>query len=352
VTSQLGVADITGYLRESGWQRQPVEWRGASVWSYGEDEVLVPGRDGMGDGDLRVREIVAVLAEVERRPRDEVVQDIRLPWADTQWFRIFPDGLPSGFTTLRDGIQLLTGVEGALRAAARAVVEGPRLAFQGDPADDVDGLLARVHLGSARPGSYVLPVRVPLDAPHARSVTSKLYQAVSVLSEVRDSTEAGELAAAEISADLCESLGELGGDHAESPFEIRFRWARSEPTEARDAAFDFQPGSAAVLRSQGQRLRLLSENGDSGAVTVTGPIQGLRHESAHADRWSIEVRGDVVVAGVSRRAIWVRLPDRATYEAAIAAHRGDKRVRIRGVVNGSGRRPELIAEPAGFEVLD
>ena len=344
MTNQLSVADIASYLRDSGWQRQPVQWRGASIWSFGDDEVLVPGRAGMGDGDLRVREIVGVLAGVEQRPRDEIVQDIRMPWTDTQWFRVFPEGLPSGFTTLRSGIQLLTGVEGALRAVARSVVEGPRLAFRGDAPASVEELLARVQIGSGLPGSYVLPVRVPLDGPEdslGRQVTLKLHAAVSVLSE--DLAWNDEL----VSADLCESLGALGGDQGQSPFEIRFRWARKLPVDLPEAAYDFQPGTAAAIRAKAEELRRLST---SDAVTVTGSILALRHDS-HDDEWSIEVRGEVVIASVSRRTIWVRLPDRDAYESAITAHRAGKRVRVRGVVGNQGRRMELVADPAGFEVL-
>jgi hypothetical protein len=352
VTGQLGVAEIAGYLRDSGWQRHSVEWRGASIWSFGEDEVLVPGRDGMGDGDLRVREIVGVLATVEQRPREEIAQDIRMPWADSQWFRIFPEGLPSGFTTLRYGIQLLTGVEGALRAAARSVVEGPRLAFRGDAPASVEQLLARVQIGAGIPGSYVLPVRVPLDGPEdglGRLVTLRLHAAVSVLSGIRETSENDELVSAEISADLCESLGDLGGERGQSPFEIRFRWARKLRAEVPEASYDFQSGAGAVIRGKADELRRLST---SDTVTVTGSILGLRHEDSHDDGWSIEVRGEVVIASVTRRTIWARLPDRTTYESAIAAHRAGRRVRVRGVVSSRGRRMELIAEAAGFEVLD
>jgi hypothetical protein len=345
VTNQLGVADIASYLQDSGWQRQPVEWRGASIWSFGDDEVLVPGRDGMGDGDLRVREIVGVLAGVEQRPREEIAQDIRMPWTDTQWFRVFPDGLPSGFTTLRSGIQLLTGVEGALRAVARSVVEGPRLAFRGDAPASVEQLLDRVQIGSGLPGSYVLPVRVPLDGPEdslGRQVTLKLHAAVSVLSGATAGND--EL----VSADLCESLGDLGGEQGQSPFEIRFRWARKLPAEVPEVSYDFRPGSAAVIRAKAEELR---ERSTSDTVSVTGSILALRHEDSHDDAWSIEVRGEVVIASVSRRTIWVRLPDRAAYESAIAAHRAGQRVSVRGVVGNRGRRMELVADPAGFEVL-
>jgi hypothetical protein len=360
MTAPLGVEDIIGYLRNSGWQRQPEAWRGASIWSYGDDfEVLVPARDGMGDGDLRVREIVEVLAAAERRSREQIVHDIRTPSVDTQWIRTFPDGLPAGFTTLPNGFRALSGLRGALRAAARAVMEGPWLVFRGDAPPEVDGLVSRVQLGPAYAGSYALPMRVPLDdppdgqaVPLGRQVTLRLHNAASVLSRAAaDELPLGDLASAEISAELCESLGDLGGEQGELPFEIGFRWARSLPSEVPAATFGFPRGAGEVLRSAAQDLR---RRGTSEPATVTGQVLGLRQDTPGDEQWTIEIHGDLEpeIRGRNRRSLWVRLPDRTSYEAAFDAQRAHRRVRVRGVVEGQGRRVELTADPDGFEVLD
>ena len=118
------IADIVSYLADSGWRRRPEGWRGASIWTYdGGYEVLVPARDGMGDGELRVREIVGLLVTIEQRSGQEIAYDISSPLTDVHRFRTFPEGLPSGFTTLTTGLQALQGVSTMLVSAARAVVE-------------------------------------------------------------------------------------------------------------------------------------------------------------------------------------------------------------------------------------
>ncbi|SMD06168.1 hypothetical protein [Kibdelosporangium aridum] len=332
MTSTLTVTDIAGYLRDSGWQQRQERWRGASIWVYEEQyEVLVPARDGMGDSDLRVRQIVDTLAQVEDRPTGEIVLDIRMPWSDTQVITMFPHGLPSGFTTLRGGLQALTGVEGALRAAAQSV--------RGDVPADVERLLGRVQLGPARAGSYILPVRVPVDDDDAlgRQVTRRLHTAVSLLS--RAQPDPNDLREAEIPAELCESVSRLGN----RPFEIGFRWARAIPSDLPTVAYTFAEGAATVIRAAAEQLRRM---GDPATVTLTGVIQGLRDDESRDDRWSIEVRG------TGRRAVWVRLPDRATYDAAIAAHRAGRQVRVRGEMKTLGRRAELLAGPDGFQLLE
>ncbi|MEC3974100.1 hypothetical protein [Amycolatopsis sp. H20-H5] len=355
MTDRPGVAGITGYLRDNGWQRQPYHWRGAAIWSLGDGEVLVPARDGMGDGELRVREIVDVLAAVEQRSREEIVHDLTMPPADTQWFRVFPVGLPSGFATLRQGLQVLQGVEGALRAVTRSVVEGPRLSFRGEAPLAVERLLSQVQLGPARAGSYVLPVRVPLgetadgdELPLGRKVTAGLQAAVSALGEAPELPDVGDLLAAGISADLCKSLAELGGDEGQSAFEVRFRWANGSASPKPEATYRFPEGAGAVIRTTAEQLRQL---GEADTVTVTGLVRSLRQDLSRDDDWSIEVRGDLPAAGGGRRTVWVRLPGRAAYEAAIAAQREGRPVRARGELAGRGRRTELVAGADGFEVL-
>lgn len=134
MSGPLSVADITSYLADNGWRRQAESWRGAATWSNGGDHnVLVPARDGMGDSELRVREIVDVLTAVEQRPREEIARDISSPLVDTQSYRTLPDGLPSGLTSLTDGLRALQGVRDLFDAATRVVLEGPHFVFPATP---------------------------------------------------------------------------------------------------------------------------------------------------------------------------------------------------------------------------
>jgi hypothetical protein len=352
VNGQLSVADISTYLEHAGWKRRKESWRGAALWTHIDaNDVLVPARDGMGDSELRVAEIVEVLAIVEQRPGDEIVRDIISPNADQHWYRTFSVGLPSGFTTLRAGAKALRGMMTVFGSAARAVIDGPHFAFPGEAPALVGSLIDRVELAPTRAGSYVFPVRVPLgDNPElTRRVSMQLLDAAVA---VRDAVVSGDLAAfdstvsAGVSAELCEGMQNLAGADGREPFEIGFRWARGLPAEVAPVSVAFPEGSVEIIAAAADRLRRQSPSGE---VTVTGIVESLHNQPTHDDRWRIRVRGEVSGVKGNRRVLWVRLTGQDAYRAAIAAHQEQHRVRARGALSESGQRAELIT--VDFEVL-
>jgi len=360
----IGVAEVTTYLADAGWRRRLEGWRGAAIWGHPNGaEVLVPPRDGMGDADLRLRDILAILAEVEQRPVADIAQDIGSPLVDTQSYRTFPDGLPRGTTTLPAGLQALQGVRDIFGAAARTVLEGPHFAFTGQRPRTVTDLLDRVQLGPTRPGSYLLTVRVPVDepdwigepiVPFGRQVLLQIHDAVTA---VAPAAESSELAAfdstvtAGVSAELCEALSGLSGTQRRQPFEISFRWARGLRSELPPATVRLPEGAGVVLRAAAARLRQLHVSGEA---TVTGTVEDLHDDPpGGGDRWRIKVRGELRSEGgvARRRAIWVRLPDQDAYDAAIAAHGEHRPVRAAGVLTSTNGRVELVARRDGLEEL-
>jgi len=347
VTRQLSVTDISTYLAHAGWRRRTESWRGAAIWTHQNADVLVPARDGMGDSELRVSEIVDVLASIEGRPVEEIARDIGSPHADQHWYRTFATSLPMGFTTLRAGLNALHGVMTMLSSAARAVVDGPHFAFPGELPAEVGRLVDRVELAPTRPGSYVFPVRVPLgdDPELARKASMQLLDAVVA---VRDAAASGDLAAfdatvsAGVSAELCEGMHGLAGADGSEPFEIGFRWARGLPTDLRTTVVEFPDGSTEIIAAAADRLR--RHHSPAGEVTVTGTVESLHDQPARDDRWRIRVRGEVSGAKGNRRVLWVRLTGPDAYHDAIAAHREQHPVRARGALSETGQRAELIAD--------
>ncbi|HEX2134082.1 MAG TPA: hypothetical protein VHH15_21275 [Actinophytocola sp.] len=351
MNGQLSVADISTYLEHTGWRRHPDAWRGAAVWSHQDAyDVLVPARDGMGDGDLRVAEIVAVLATVEQRAPEEIARDISSPLADQHWYRTHPRGLSSGFTMLKAGLNALSSVVTVVGSAARAAVDGPHFTFAGRASSAVDTLVDRVELGTTRAGSYVFPVRVPLgdDPDLTRRMSLQLLDATVA---VRDAVASGDPAAfdatvtAGVSAELCEGMHGLAGATGREPFEIGFRWARALPIDLPAATVAFPEDAGELIAAAAGRLR---SHGPSGEVTVTGVVEVLHDQPRRKDRWRIRVRGEVAGTKGNRRVLWVRLATEDAYHAAIAAHQAQQRVRARGALSEAGRA-ELVADD--FEVL-
>ncbi len=360
----IAVADVVSYLADSGWRRQREGWRGGSIWTHqGGAEVLVPPRDGMADSDLRLRDIVAILVEVEHRPAAEIAQDIGTPLVDIQSYRTFPDGLPGGLTTLPAAVQAVQGVRDAFAAAGRTVVEGPHFAFTGPRPRSVSDLLDSVQLGPTRSGSYILTVRVPVDAPNhsgepplpfGRQVVVQMHDAVSAIAAAAESSEPAAFdntVLAGVSADLCEALSGLAGPQRRQPFEIGFQWARGLRSGRPPATVRMPDGAGTLLRAVATRLRRLNLTSEA---TVTGTVEDLHDDlPGGSDRWRIKVRGEVRSDDrvTRRRTIWVRLPDQRAYDAAIAAHSNHRRIRADGVLTSTEGRIELIARPRGLEEI-
>jgi hypothetical protein len=353
VNGRLSVADITTYLEHTGWRRRPEPWRGAAVWTWQDAyEALVPARDGMGDGDIRVSELVDLLATVEKRPAKEITQDINSPHADQHWYRTFAPGLPSGFTTLQAGLDALRGVTMLLDSSARAVVDGPHFAFSGEAPTVVGALLDRIELAPTRAGSYVLAVRVPLDAADSELARKASMQLRDATIALRGAVASGDVATVEgavsagVSAEFCEGMQSLAGAGGREQFEIGFRWARRPPAGLAPETVSFPEGSAEIIAAAADRLR---RHSPSGEVTITGVIESLNGQSADDGRWHIRVRGSVAGTEGNRRVLWVGLVDRDAYDSAYSAQTEGHRVRARGVLSGTGQRAELIADD--FEVL-
>ncbi|MEO5875994.1 MAG: hypothetical protein ABIS86_18700 [Streptosporangiaceae bacterium] len=351
MTPQVRVADLSGYLAASGWVRQAGDWRGASVWVRdGDHELLVPARDGMGDGERRVREVLGVLAAVEGRSPDTIATDVGSPLTDVQWYR--------STRADRDGLSgtlsLLEGAQGALTAAARAVLSGPRATFEGAPPKEVTALLARVRLAPPDAVDDPLTLRIPLADPLARPALLLLQDAaLHVRDAVRSVSRTGELevfdelVTAGVSANLCRALARFAGPYPGHAFELGFRWARDRPAAVPAATVAFGPEAWPLLRQVGHRLRRLRF---TGAASVTGRI-GTLYDNGGADRFRVLVHGDVVMEHGTRRSLWVRLSDSAGYDLALAAHRDGRPVRAEGTLATVNDRLELITRPGDFHQL-
>ncbi|MGP3775659.1 hypothetical protein ACTWJ8_33050 [Streptomyces sp. SDT5-1] len=368
MTIPLKVDDISSYLADTGWERDPQGWRGASVWQHpGDYEVLVPARDGMGDSDRRVQDILRCLGALEERPVGDIALEIARPQLDKQSFRTFPVGHDPGYTSLLQGTQTVLGVLNVLRAAARTVVQGPHFAFAGRQPGVVGDLLRAAELGPSRAGSYIVEVRVAADAtartPSGEQVTGRavLVQMLEAVSAAQAAVTADAPAAfdetvtAGVSADLCNALSVLSGSDRREPFEIGFRWARSQPLDVPSRVVAFPETSGSLLHAASMRLRDLNASGAAavtGAATVTGVIEGLHDDSSGNDRWRIKIRGEFRTEHTdrSRRVVWVRLPDQAAYDRAITAHRERQVVTVMGeLASVTGGRVELVPE-RGFDI--
>ena len=363
------VADMESYLAATGWRRRPETWRGASLWDDPDGHsALVPARDGLDDAGDRSWELLHVLMKVENRPMEEIADDIASPTTDTQTFRTFPGGLPSGYISLTGGLRALNGVRNVVDAAGRAETEGTHAVFTGTHHGSVRDMLNDIRLGPTRAGSYVLTLRVPVEespqadllntaAPLTRRTVVRLFEAVNAartaFSSVRDGggySGFDEAVADGVSANLCRGLSNLAGLERKQPFEIAFRWARDVPFGIAPESINFPAGSGEVIFEAAKQLERLAADG---LAQIVGRIESLHDEPAAGDRRRVRVRGELLMDPgdvVPPRPVWVRLGE-SDYQRAIEAHRDQRAVRARGRLNLVQRRLELVPDPGQFEIV-
>ncbi len=358
MANSLKVTDIVGYLADTGWQAatgdQPNGGR-ATLWYHPDDfEVLVPARDGMGDADRRIREILLCLADLENRPATDIASEIALPQLDRQFFRTFAPDHDPGYTSLVSGVQTFNAIRSLLDVATRTVVQGPHSTFVGTAPTVLRDVLRTAELGPTRVGSYVVEMRLTVGA-FPQDTTGEQLSGRAVIAQMLESVTAAQAAVMTgspaafdeavtggVSANLCRALSDLCGADRKDAFEIMFRWARSAPLgETPSHVVPFPAGSGALLRAASGRLRNLVA---SGPATVTGVVESLHDDAAGGDRWRIKVRGELRtnLTYRGRRAVWVRLADQASYDRAITAHREHRRITVSGELTSAAGRVELI----------
>ncbi|WP_329222299.1 hypothetical protein OG352_34325 [Streptomyces sp. NBC_01485] len=278
--------DAARYLRTRGWVegervRYSMRWR----LRLGDREhtVLLPAMTALTDYPNRMADLLQDLGQVEGRTVVSVHADMVLTDVDTQEIRTQPN-TPSGTIPLLEGAAAVTRVKDLLLSAATAeVLDEPRLVLPRNKPRRAKEFLNQALLGTAKPGSYIFSVQIPVEAhpgspsntvvprrtataelPFGRRVSQRLYEAVHAARKAAMlSTESGDLAVfAEqarlgVSADLCESLAGLAGD-AGNGFAITFGWSPrwSVPHTYTQPRADFSAellpslsGAAEMLRS-------------------------------------------------------------------------------------------------------
>ncbi|GAB3277789.1 hypothetical protein GCM10027589_03700 [Actinocorallia lasiicapitis] len=351
MTGELSAADVSGYLESSGWVRQPERWRGASVWILGDDhEVVVPDGDRFADGARRLQEIVGVLARLERRPRELVAADIATPMADLQWYRT-PAIALNGQIGLGDTVTALSGARDVLSAAARVAHSGPSAVFDGAAPAPVRELLQGACVGPVIASEGTMLVRVPVQnadgSDLGRRALLLLQRTLPLLSDAagsalrsKDYRIFDETVAEGVSAELCGALAQLGGSGSGTGFEIGFRWARAAPPDVPATVVEFEAGAGQVLRTVKHRLRRLRQR----RASISGFIRALSDDRS-GNRFRVKVQGRIAVDGTAtHRSVWVRLPDEATYDEAISAHRAGGAVLVEGTLREVNGSHELVAD--------
>jgi hypothetical protein len=340
MTQPPRIEDVVDYLGAHGWT-VTTRWRNATVWSWGEFDVLVPPNDDLADTPARLRELVRCVADAEGRPPRTVGRDMAMPSVDVVSYRA-PDS--DGRVALPAGLRAVRAARNLVAASARELGAG----------EAVEALLEHSLLSLSEEVFGVdiaLPVARGEQEPLGRATALRVLRTSTLVVAALRSADSLEqvLVRESLSEDACLALADLGGQHRESAFELGFRWSRLLPRP--DDAVGFPRGAGQRLRAASKR----SETEQTSAVgVVEGPVTSLSDDE-EGTRWRIGVRGVLHVDDVAsgrQRVVPVLLGDAHRYERALAAHREGRIVRVEGAVTVIRGARGITAGPTEFTVTD
>src|SRR5262249_9804164 len=158
---KLDPVQVKEYVKATGWLREPRAGNGRmAVFTHPQsdlDQVLIPLNRQAPDFNRRMGDVIANLAEKERRPAVEILNDLLLPPADILRFTATGTAASSGDVSLDHGLDMLAGARKQLLAAAcselRPQLYHPRMSLA-----EAEQLLQRCRLGQTERGSFTLTV--------------------------------------------------------------------------------------------------------------------------------------------------------------------------------------------------
>ncbi len=366
--------DLSAYLLGAGWRRE--DDRPGLVATFARevdvppdpDDPDLPAREtvrtrvlldsSLGDYRERMAEAVDRLAQVERRPAIQVLNDLLLPPSDVARFRIHGDGMASGAVSLLASLRLREAVGQLLLASAHSALQPrarhPRLSM--GPAIE---LLQRCYEGPHERSSFVASVVVPVppsiggladDEPYPRRVTGLMMgalHAASVAVERGRHDDLLDLAEKGVSSNFLEALASLSPPSDRAVVEASISWARTRP--APPAAPSRVRLSAESFPVFAEAARVLRARRVTAGAELLGYVVSVSRPENDLNRpgtvlLACDLEG---VEGTTR--VRTTLPP-AWYQVAVEAHARARRVRASGTLRQEKRAWVLDAVGA-FEAL-
>ena len=329
-------------------------------------ELVLPRDRSSPDFRSRMEGAIRTLSEVEGRPPEQIIADVRAVGFDVVRSRIPEELVQDDTVLLAIAANYIEGVKGLLTATATTELEPAPyfLRVKKEASEYADGC----HFGHTFRGSFGFTIESPVAGnvapllfdieqtpPFERRVIQRLARGLSDISEAvqRDEPEiiVNDVSGG-FSANACEQFANLVEETAHTGMSFAFSFSPEWPP-APDLMQkrEFQVGprhveitraAAKSLRSQpvtreeqvfGRVVRLQSQADPSDLLTPTG-------EREVVIQWSNEDLGDIQVR--------VRLTPQ-DYLAAIEAHRAGRPVRLRGTLERKGRL-WILSNPTEFSV--
>ena len=170
----ISPAQLMAYLRSKG-ARQVDEFSGkATVWSYGDEELLVPLATRFADYAARMADILASLEREEDRSQLQILTDLQNSGFDVVRVRNVSEDTRTGTLNFMRSVDFVAQTRDLLLAAACSAATH-KISYPGRKPQDAERFMDSVRFGQTVQGSFVLQILSPV-APELRKQGSLLDQ--------------------------------------------------------------------------------------------------------------------------------------------------------------------------------
>jgi hypothetical protein len=358
----LSPAHVAAYLRDRGWiDGGPFGPFGRSFKrddDRGNNEVIVPMRQNLGDFVRRMAELVDKLSDFEDRSVAYVVQDLSLAAFDVIRVRSL-DADQFGSIRFSEGIAIHDEAKKLVAAAALAAnSDRPRRAYKGRRPETVIQYLDKVRLGQTENASFSITILSPYsfnppgqadlleEVAFGRKVTSTFATAMTGVSDLLASAvvdanqafdEAVELG---VSSEFCSALAQLAEN--DLGIEVSVAWSPSQP-KGLPQRINLNHQDVDILRKVSQSF---SQAEPEPSYTVRGRVKALSEPETDEGTFKIEAYLPEF-DGLRTVSAQFGPADRAEVMNAIT----DKKwIQVTGDLRRDGRRLSL-EHPTNFRVI-
>ncbi|HKI32253.1 MAG TPA: hypothetical protein VKA46_10320 [Gemmataceae bacterium] len=341
--------------------------------NHPEDELIqlqIPTAGSERDSSYLMSLVVEQLAETEKRPPRDVLNDLLLPPADRFRLCVESREAESGTLPMEEGLKLFQGGHDLLLASACSA-HRPQAFYPRQSFAEAQEFIRRCRFGQTEVKCYAATIIAPVppelqpplfpageegdlaDEPYERRVTLLAMQALQTIRSAIERGNAGEIlqgVSRGVSANLCDALATMSPGDSQARLHLRMIWSRSRHRIPRGIVPEvaFTESDFGVIREAARRLR---ESFDPRPERVEGLILSLQAEPAQLYE---DFQGKVVLRTlIEGRPVRVRFVlDQSSYAVACDAHRDSRRVAVTGVLQRDPQATQFeLLHPQRFQVL-
>lgn len=353
----ISPAQLMAYLRSKG-ARQVDEFSGkATVWSYGDEELLVPLATRFADYAARMADILASLEREEDRSQLQILTDLQNSGFDVVRVRNVSEDTRTGTLNFMRSVDFVAQTRDLLLAAACSAATH-KISYPGRKPQDAERFMDNVRFGQTVQGSFVLQILSPV-APELRKQGSLLDQTEELPYERRviPTLESGlkalnsavqqasndinldhfqQAAPQGLTTNLCDALAGLYDSLKPQYIEFSITYSVNRQQTHPLARISVDAGYIPLIREASARIKDTEPEPEQ---MVRGLVTGLESDNPR-ETGVIKIK-DVMAS--RPRLLLVELSGE-DYTRALAAHINRQLVELTGTVVKSGRTLRLVAD--------